>query len=76
MNVTLQELQVGATAKIKTIKTENSTNQRLTTMGLLPGTSIRKIQIAPLGDPIAIEFNGQRVSLRQAEAAFIELEPQ
>ncbi len=75
MNVTLQQLQVGATARIKSIQTESSTNQRLMTLGLLPGTSIKKIQIAPLGDPIAIEFNGQRISLRKSEAAFIELEP-
>jgi Fe2+ transport system protein FeoA len=44
------------------------------TMGLLPGQEIRLVHEAPLGDPIAIEFNDCQVSLRLADAAEIEVE--
>ena len=37
-------------------------------LGLLPGMVLKLIRRAPLGDPLAIEFGGQVVSLRLAEA--------
>ena len=37
-------------------------------LGLLPGMVLKLIRKAPLGDPLAIEFGGQVVSLRLAEA--------
>jgi len=37
-------------------------------LGLLPGMVLKLIRKAPLGDPLAIEFCGQVVSLRLAEA--------
>jgi Fe2+ transport system protein FeoA len=44
-------------------------------MGLLPDQEFRLVHEAPLGDPIAIEFNGCNVSLRLIDAANIEVEP-
>lgn len=70
----LNQVPVGRTARVREIHTEYATNQRLMTMGLLPGMKIRVVQIAPLGDPIAVEFNGQHISLRRAEAANIQVE--
>lgn len=43
-------------------------------MGLVPGTAIRVITIAPLGDPLRIEIRGGEWSMRRAEAAQIEVE--
>jgi ferrous iron transport protein A len=37
-------------------------------LGLLPGMALKLVRKAPLGDPLAIEFGGQVVSLRLAEA--------
>ena len=37
-------------------------------LGLLPGMALKLVRRAPLGDPLAIEFGGQVVSLRLAEA--------
>ena len=37
-------------------------------LGLLPGMVLKLVRKAPLGDPLAIEFGGQVVSLRLAEA--------
>lgn len=70
----LSELSIGATAKVKSIPAENAVNQRLMNLGLLPGMAVKVVQIAPLGDPIAIEFSRQQISIRRAEAAVIEIE--
>lgn len=47
---------------------------RLLAMGLLPGAEVRVVQVAPLGDPVEIEFNGMRLSLRRADAAAVQVE--
>ena len=43
-------------------------------MGLVPGTEVKIITIAPLGDPLQIEVRGGQWSIRRAEAAQIEVE--
>ncbi len=40
-------------------------------MGLLPGTEVRVVRVAPLGDPIELRIRGYALSLRRAEAAKI-----
>lgn len=72
--VTLCSLAVGASARVKAIESSDATGQRLMTMGLMPGVVIRLVQIAPLGDPVAVEFDGRRMSLRRREARCVVLE--
>ena len=50
---------------------ERSVDQRLMALGLLPGMVLKLVRKAPLGDPLAIEFAGQVVSLRLTEAQTI-----
>jgi Fe2+ transport system protein FeoA len=40
-------------------------------MGLVPGTRVRIITVAPLGDPLRIEVRGGEWSIRRVEAAQI-----
>ena len=42
-------------------------------IGLLPGKSIRAIQKAPFGGPIAFLVDGHMMALRQSEAALIKI---
>ncbi len=70
----LSQLAVGAIGRIKSIPAESAVNQRLMNLGLLPGMMVKIVQIAPLGDPIAIEFARQQISIRRTEAALIEIE--
>jgi Fe2+ transport system protein FeoA len=44
-------------------------------MGLVPGTTVRVMTIAPLGDPLQIEVRGGQWSIRRAEAAEIQVAP-
>ncbi len=52
-----------------------SFRRRLMEMGLVPGTPVRLIDVAPLGDPIEIEVRTGRLSIRKAEAAQIRVTP-
>ena len=60
--------------QVTQLNCENSCIARLMSMGLLPGQTIRLVHEAPLGDPIAIEFNDCHMSLRLSDAADIEVE--
>ena len=72
---TLNLLQLGQSAKVVELDMENAVSQRLLGLGLRPGTTVKIAQIAPLGDPVAVDFEDGRISLRRAEAAAIKVEP-
>jgi ferrous iron transport protein A len=44
-------------------------------MGLVPGTAVRIVTVAPLGDPLRIEVRGGQWSIRREEAAQIQVQP-
>ena len=46
---------------------------RLLEMGILEGTAIEVVRLAPLGDPIEIELRGYHLSIRKSEAEQIEI---
>lgn len=71
----LKDLPVGRVARVVTLNATRAVDQRLLALGLLPGMVVRVTRVAPLGDPIAIEFQNQCVSLRKAEAAEVMVEP-
>ncbi len=48
---------------------------RMREMGLLPGTRVKLVRTAPLGDPLEIEVRGYHLSLRRDEAARIVIDP-
>jgi Fe2+ transport system protein FeoA len=49
--------------------------QRLMEMGVIPGTRIRVVRLAPLGDPMEIELHNYRLCIRKSEAGVIEVDP-
>jgi Fe2+ transport system protein FeoA len=60
--------------RIVALGDESPLQQRLMEMGLLPGTKVRVVRLAPLGDPIDLEVRGFHLSLRKSEAQTIEVE--
>lgn len=70
----LTDLKHGKTARILEILGEDSNSLRLRSLGLLPGQHIRRRNTAPLGDPVAYEVEGQKISLRRTEAKLVEIE--
>ena len=74
MLLALNTLKVGAKAQVKSIDPKGDAGQRLMSLGLLPGMLVNVVQVAPLGDPVALEFQGQRLSLRRSEASGVVVE--
>ena len=70
----LSELRQGEQGRVLRVEGGDEISQRLLEMGLTPGTLIRLLGMAPLGDPLELEIRGYRLSVRKMEAARIELE--
>ncbi len=45
--------------------------QKLLRMGLVRGCRLRLLRKAPMGDPVEIELNGHKLTLRKSEADVI-----
>lgn len=71
--VSLAALQPGQRGLVQAGDFGHPAAQRLLAMGLLPGTEIAVVQVAPLGDPVEVEFRGMRLSLRKADAAAVRV---
>jgi len=70
-NKTLDELKVGETAEIIAVKGRGAVKRRLLDMGVVKGTIVKIVRVAPLGDPIDIKIKGYDLSLRKEEASNI-----
>ena len=60
---------------ISSVGGERSFRRRLLELGLLPGTVVEIIRVAPLGDPLEISLRGSRLSFRREEAAQVRIKP-
>ncbi len=70
----LSELSTGGRARVIGVDARNEVGLRIMEMGVTPGVEIRFVGKAPLGDPMAFEVRGYRLSLRRDEAALVEVE--
>ncbi|MCY4159639.1 MAG: FeoA family protein [Bacteroidetes bacterium] len=68
--MTLQDLQPGESGKILDFKPSPVTD-RLMEMGMLPGSEVQVVRLAPLGDPMDLKIQGYHLSIRKADAAQI-----
>jgi ferrous iron transport protein A len=48
---------------------------RLMELGLLPGTQVHVVRIAPMGDPMVVSVRGAELSVRHSEARLVTVEP-
>ena len=74
--MTLDQLENGQPATVRRITGKGAIRRRLMDMGLVKGSMVRRVKPAPLGDPVEYLIRGYHLSLRQAEARMIEVEPQ
>ncbi len=73
--VKLSELAINQPATIREFPKTGVAFTRLKEMGLLIGTPVKLVRIAPMGDPIEIKVRGYSLTLRKSEAADILVEP-
>ncbi|BDC97933.1 FeoA family protein [Persicobacter psychrovividus] len=69
----IADLKLGQKAVVTGFSDEEL-SLRLLDMGCLPGEEVTLCCKAPLGDPIAIDVAGSRVSLRIREASTVMIE--
>ena len=70
MTLPLNELEPGQTGVIQGYASAQPPI-RLLELGLLPGTEVEVIRLAPFGDPMDLRIRGYHLSLRKLEAAQI-----
>ena len=69
--MTLKELPVGERAVITSVGGEGALRQHLLDMGVLPGTHVTVVKLAPMGDPMEVRIHGYELTLRLADAGKI-----
>ena len=70
--MTLKDGKTGMTVRIDRIG-DSALKERLMTMGLIPGTKVKVMRSAPLGDPMAIGVRSYNLALRLADAKSIDV---
>lgn len=71
----LWDLKPGDRARVRGLRAgAPAYRAKLLAMGLLPGTVVEVLRMAPLGDPVELRVRGYQLSLRRAEAEVLELD--
>jgi ferrous iron transport protein A len=74
---TLAQTNTGDCCVVLDIQSEPpELKSRLYALGVLPGSQLKVLRIAPLGDPIQVRVGGSYLSIRKAEASTIAVEVQ
>lgn len=72
--MTLGDVSIGSAAIVKAIGGEAAFRRRLMELGILPGTRVELVRVAPLGDPLELRVRGCALSIRRDEARSIRVE--
>lgn len=71
---TLADLGVDVSARVARVEGAPALRRRLLEMGVLPGTVLRVVRLAPMGDPLVVRLRGYELSLRHADARAVAVE--
>ncbi|NLE85543.1 MAG: ferrous iron transport protein A [Myxococcales bacterium] len=75
--MTLREAPIGRSARVVAVDVDKggrAFRRRLLELGLVPGTEVQVLRVAPLGDPIELLARGCLLSIRKADAASVHVE--
>ncbi len=72
---TLAGMHPGTGATLLQVGGDRAFRRRLLEMGLLPGTHLRLVAVAPLGDPLQVAVRGGVLTIRRAEALALRVRP-
>ena len=75
MMITLNQLEIGQSARIKKVGGEGSRRQHFLDMGVIPDAIVKLVKYAPLGDPMELLVHGYSLTLRKEDAKLIAVEP-
>lgn len=72
--MTLRDVKVGGTARVRKLTGEGAVRRRIMDMGITKGVEVYVRKVAPLGDPVEITVRGYELSVRKTDAEMIEVE--
>ena len=72
--MTLRDVKIGETCKVRRIHGEGALKRRIMDMGITKGVEIYVRKVAPLGDPVEITVRDYELSIRKGDAELIEVE--
>ena len=73
MQTMLNELRPGQSARIEEVGGEGALRQHFLDMGMIPGTEITLVKLAPMGDPMEFRLHGYELTLRVADAEKVKV---
>ena len=71
--IPLASLKPGEQATVVAVGGSRVFRRRLLELGLVPGTVLAVVNVAPLGDPLELELRGSRLSIRREQAEAIKV---
>ncbi|MCQ2084462.1 MAG: ferrous iron transport protein B [Bacteroidaceae bacterium] len=71
--MTLNDLKTGESACVLDVGGNGALRQHFLDMGIVPGTVVRLLKLAPMGDPMELLVRGYVLSLRRADAQNISI---
>ena len=72
--MTLDQLKDGLPATVRRLSGDPLLRERLAELGFTPGTAVRVVRKAPLGDPLHVRVRSGSFAVRVAEARCVEVE--
>jgi len=72
--MTLAHARVGEILTVERVGGERAFRRRLMELGLVPGTKVEMVGVAPLGDPIELLVRGCSLSIRRGEALWVSVQ--
>ena len=72
--MTLKDLAVGKSAVITAVGGEGALRQHFLDMGVIPGTKVTVVKLAPMGDPMELLVRGYELTIRLDDAEQIDIE--
>jgi ferrous iron transport protein A len=70
----LSALAPGSRARIVELDRSTPQGRRLFDLGFAPGTEVRVLRRAPMGDPTAFYLRGSQICLRKSESKLIQVQ--
>ena len=71
---TLRQAKIGDTVRVVKLHGEGAVKRRIMDMGISRGVDVHNRKVAPLGDPLEVTVRGYELSIRKADADWIEVE--
>lgn len=71
--MSLAEIPLKHPVVVASVGGDRSFRRRIMEMGIVPGTTVRVLARAPLGDPLTVELRNIKLSLRIREAAEVQV---